>query len=150
MKEKIKIWLKNNWLETFFLLLIVIFIIKLPQQHAIPFFKEIILLIIGYIFAILLQRKKNRPEVVTHGCRILGQPVYTYFDPDNNNSEPACPYLLKGGRCGFQPNNQNSKQNTEWDNNGDVKFWGIEDKKKMLEVNDGKCYLVLWNQKIKK
>lgn len=93
MKEKIKTWLKENWFELIFLLLIVVFVLKLPQQDAIPFLKEIILLIIGYAFAILLQRKKNRPKIVPHGCRILGQDVYTYFDPDNNSSEPACSYL---------------------------------------------------------
>lgn len=63
--------------------------------------------VIGGYFAIKLQQKKNLPEIKTHGCRIMDKDVYTYFDPDNNSSEPACPYLSKGGECNFNPTEQN-------------------------------------------
>lgn len=106
--------------------------------------------IVGFLTKYCIQKLKNRPKITTHGCRISGQDVYTYFHSNNKPSCPACPYLLKGGECKFKPTNQNSKQNTEWDGNGNVKFWSAEDKNKMLEINENKCYLVFWNQKLKK
>jgi hypothetical protein len=126
------------------------FIYQIDMNIIIEIIKLVISGIIGGIFAIKLQKKKNRPEIKTHGCRIMDRDVYTYFDPDNNNSEPACPYLSEGGECKFIPNEKNSKQNTEWDNNGHIKIFGVEEKKHILEVNKNKCYLALWNQKNKK
>lgn len=106
--------------------------------------------VIGGYFAIKLQQKKNRPEIKTHGCRIMDRDVYTYFDPDNNSSEPACPYLSEGGQCNFNPTKDNSKLNTEWDDKGHIKIFGVEEKKHILKINNNKCYLALWNQKTKK
>jgi hypothetical protein len=105
--------------------------------------------IIGGYFAIQLQRKKNRPKPTTHKCRIMDGDIYTYFDPDNNSSKPACPYLSKSGECKFNPTEQNSKLKTEWDADGHIKFWSIAEKKYILKVNNNKCYLSLWNQKTK-
>ena len=123
------------------------------MDYLIEILIEIIKLIItgtiGGCFAIQLQRKKNRPEVKTHRCRIMDGDIYTYFDPDNDSSEPACPYLSKGGECKFNPSEQNSKQSIEWDDSGHVKVWSIAEKKHMLKVNNNKCYIALWNQKIK-
>lgn len=118
-------------------------VITLFFQYGFP---PLITGIFGLIAGIYIQRKKNRPEVVTHGCRILGQDVYTYFDPDNNTSEPACPYLLKGGKCDFKPTDKNSKPKTEWGEGG-VRFWSVKDKEDMLRANDNECYLALWSQK---
>jgi len=117
--------------------------------NLIEIIKLIIPGIIGGYLAIRLQQKKNRPEIKTHGCRIMDRDVYTYFDPDNDSSEPACPYLSKEGECKFDPNLQNSKQNVEWDNDGHIKIFGIDEKKYILEVNKNKCYFTLWNQKTK-
>lgn len=143
-------FLKENWSGLFLILLFIIYLISSHiQQSFWVFLEEVVLLIIGYSFLVILQKKKNRPEIITHGCRIMDIAVYTYFDPDNNNSEPACPYLSDGGECKFKPTEQNSKSDYERDNKGQVIFWGIEEKKHMLNVNNGRCYLTLWNQKTK-
>jgi hypothetical protein len=68
----------------------------------------------------------------------------------HNNSEPACPYLSKGGLCKFNPTEQNSKSSNEWDDNGgQIKTFSILEKRHILEVNNNKCYIASWNQKNK-
>lgn len=81
---------------------------------------------IGFISGYYIQKLRNRPEITTHGCRILDKQVYTYFQSDNNPSKPACSYLSKEGNCQFVPDN--------------------EEKKRILKNQGGKCYIAKWNQ----
>jgi len=106
--------------------------------------------IIAGLFNIAVQRKKNRPELISHGCRLLDQNVYTYFDPNNKTSETACPYLDQNNECKFKPNFQNSKQKTEFDEKGHVLYRSVDEKKQILAINKNKCYLSIWNQKSRK
>jgi hypothetical protein len=78
-------FLKENWLNLIFVLVFSAYLIfSFIRQASFLFLENVFLLIIGYLFLILLQKKKNRPEIKTHGCRIMDRDVYTYFDPDNN------------------------------------------------------------------
>ena len=62
-------------------------------------FTEIILLVsvLGNCFLGWLTYKSQirqiRPKVITHGCRVSGLQVYTFFDKENKMSEPVCVYL---------------------------------------------------------
>jgi hypothetical protein len=76
-----------------------------------------------------VQLQQIRPEIVTHGCRVSGLPVYTYVDENNKMSEPACVYLASDGsrKCKFEP--------------------PAEEARRMLEINCSQCYLSLWGDK---
>lgn len=81
----------------------------------------------------------NRPQVVTHRCRVFDDHVYTYFNETNKIIEPACAYLKldKSGRCNFNPDFRNDEQ-------------GKSIAKMILETNDSKCYFLLWGEKAPK
>ena len=77
-----------------------------------------------------VQLRQVRPEIVTHGCRVSGLTVYTYFEENNKMSEPACAYLASDGsrKCKFEP--------------------PAEEARRMLEINCSQCYLALWGDKV--
>ncbi len=83
-----------------------------------------------------VELKQIRPEVVTHGCRIWGEAVYTYFDENKRVIGPACVYLAKDGSldCKFDPASHQ----------GDTDKRNAEQR---LAINEGKCYLALWGPK---
>lgn len=87
--------------------------------------KGIFFVLGGGIFGYFIQKLKNRPQITTHGCRISDLDVYTYFDSKNKSSNPACPYLSLEGKCQFKPFDEKK-----------------EEKEKMLEIQNNKCYFI--------
>lgn len=85
--------------------------------------------VIGLLSGYHIQKLKNRPKITTHGCRISGDSVYTYFDSTNKPSKPACPYLSKNGDCKYPVN---PKINVL--------------RRAILETNNGKCYIAMWSE----
>lgn len=85
--------------------------------------------ILASLVSLVVGRKQIRPEITDHECRVSGLDVYTYFDEKNELSLPGCPYLSADGarNCAFPADNEKTK--------------------KMLEVNEGKCYLAIWSEK---
>lgn len=84
-------------------------------------------LAVGFLAGYCIQKLKNRPEITTHGCRVSGQQVYTYFCSNNKPSCPVCPHLLEDGKCNYPINADPVK-------------------KQMLSNKSGKCYLLFWKK----
>jgi hypothetical protein len=76
----------------------------------------------GGILGYFIQKLKNRPQITPHGCRVSGLDVYTYFDSENQSSNPACPYLSPEGNCQFKPSDEKTKE--------------------MLKSQKDKCYFI--------
>lgn len=85
-----------------------------------------------------VQMKQIRPDVTAHGCRISGLQIYTYFDENNKLAEPACVFLSPDGshECLFEIEGCVKEEDKKW-------------AERMLQINNGKCYLSLWGQKNK-
>lgn len=91
----------------------------------------IISAVVTLIVYFKIEKKKIRPQVTAHGCRIYGKQVYTYFDENNKISRPACPFMAKDGsnKCNYEIKDSDQDK---------------EDKERILEINKGICYLSLW------
>jgi hypothetical protein len=87
--------------------------------------------IISLIIALKVEKKKIRPQVTAHECRVYGNQVYTHFDENNKISRPACPFIAKDGsnKCNYEIKDSDQDK---------------EDKERILEINKGICYLSLW------
>ena len=95
---------------------------------------EIIVYIFGIIVSFLvgyfLQKLKNRPQPISHKCRLAEIDVYTYFDSSNKPSKPACILLTPEGDCKL----------LKGESNIDPAI------KESLSFHKGKCYLAQWNK----
>ncbi|MBU1131325.1 hypothetical protein KJ840_04285 [Patescibacteria group bacterium] len=87
--------------------------------------------IVSLIIGFNVEKKKIRPQITTHGCRISDLSVYTYFNENNKTSAPACPFISKDGQ---------DKCNYIIEENDDKK----DRKEEMLKINNNICYLSRW------
>ncbi|MDP2910071.1 MAG: hypothetical protein Q8N69_03320 [bacterium] len=100
------------------------------KEVLIEIIKTIMPLIFGLFFGIYIQKLRNRPQIITHGCRISDKSVYAYFNSDNKPSNPARPYLLENGNCNYPA--------------------GVDPiKKQMLSNKNYKCYLAFWDKHVR-
>ena len=85
--------------------------------------------IAGLIIAFKVEKKKIRPQITPHECRISNLQVYTYFDENNKLSAPICPYISRNGKnkccCAIKDDDEKK-----------------DEKKKMLKINNNICYFI--------
>ncbi len=93
-------------------------------------FFRLVEIFLGGVVGFLIQKLRNRPQVVNHHCRIADIDVYTYFDSANKPSKPACALLSPEGNCQLLGKESNLDP-------------GI---KEGLAFHKEKCYLAQWNK----
>lgn len=92
--------------------------------------------VVTLIVSFSIEKKKNRPDVISHCCRICNLDVYTCYDEKNKMSTPSCVHLSPS-------DSQSCLFPITGEENGEK-----QDKKRMSRNNKGKCYLVAWARKI--
>lgn len=61
--------------------------------------KIVLPIVFGFFSGYYIQKLRNRPQIITHRCRISNEDVYAYFGSNNKPSSPACPFLMEGETC---------------------------------------------------